>query len=140
MEWLVLVGRLLFAVLFLGSGWGHLTQTQTMAGYAQSKGVPLARVSVIGTGVLIVVGALMVLLGVWADLGALLLVVFLVPTAVVMHNFWTVDDPQGRQMEQTQFLKDIALAGAALMLFAFFATTPELGLTITGPLLGGLFG
>ena len=139
MEWLVLVGRLLFAVLFLGSGWGHLTQTQMMAGYAQSKGVPLARVSVIGTGVLIIVGALMVLLGVWADLGALLLVVFLVPTAVMMHNFWSVDDPQSKQMEQTQFLKDIALAGAALMLFVFFATTPELGLTITGPLLGGLF-
>ena len=139
MEWLVLVGRLLFAVLFLGSGWGHLTQTQMMAGYAQSKGVPLARVSVIGTGVLIIVGALMVLLGVWADLGTLLLVVFLVPTAVMMHNFWSVDDPQSKQMEQTQFLKDIALAGAALMLFVFFATTPELGLTITGPLLGGLF-
>ncbi|QOD94672.1 MULTISPECIES: DoxX family protein [Microcella] len=139
MEWLVLIGRLLFAVLFLGSGWGHFTQIQMMAGYAQSKGVPLARGSVIGTGVLIVVGALMVLLGVWADLGALLLVVFLVPTAVVMHNFWNVDDPQSKQMEQTQFLKDVALAGAALMLFVFFATTPELGLTITGPLLGGLF-
>lgn len=139
MEWLVLVGRLLFAVLFLGSGVGHLTQTQMMAGYAQSKGVPLARASVLGSGVLIVAGALMVLLGVWADLGALLLVVFLVPTAVAMHGFWNVTDPQSKQMEQTQFLKDLALAGAALMLFVFFVTTPDLGLTITNPLLDGLF-
>ena len=139
MEWLVLVGRVLFAVLFLASGVGHLTQAQVMAGYAQSKGVPLARASVIGTGVLILGGALMMLLGVWADLGALLLVVFLIPTAVLMHGFWNVTDPQSRQMEQTQFLKDLALAGAALMLFAFFATTPELGLTFTGPLLDGLF-
>lgn len=139
MEWMVLVGRLLFAGLFLGSGVGHFTQTQMMAGYAQSKGVPSARASVIGTGVMIVVGALMVLLGVWADLGALLLVVFLVPTAVVMHGFWNLTDPQSKQMEQTQFLKDLALAGAALMLFAFFATTPELGLTITDPLFDGLF-
>ena len=136
MEWLVLVGRLLFVLLFLGSGVGHFSQTQMMAGYAQSKGVPSARASVIGTGVMIVVGALMVLLGVWADLGALLLLVFLVPTAVVMHGFWNLTDPQSKQME---FLKDIALAGAALMLFAFFATTPELGLTITDPLFDGLF-
>ena len=139
MEWLVLVGRLLFVLLFLGSGVGHFSQTQMMAGYAQSKGVPSARASVIGTGVMIVVGALMVLLGVWADLGALLLLVFLVPTAVVMHGFWNLTDPQSKQMEQSQFLKDISLAGAALMLFAFFATTPELGLTITDPLFDGLF-
>lgn len=139
MEWVVLVGRLLFAGLFLGSGAGHLTQSQMMAGYAQSKGVPWARASVLGSGVLIVVGALMVLLGVWADLGALLLVVFLVPTAVMMHGFWKVADPQSKQMEQTQFLKDLALGGAALMLFVFFATTPDLGLTITDPLFDGLF-
>lgn len=139
MEWLVLIGRVLFALLFLGSGAGHLTQTQMMAGYAQSKGVPWARASVLGSGVLIVAGALMLVLGVWADLGALLLVVFLVPTAVVMHGFWNVGDPQAKQMEQTQFLKDLALAGAALMLFAFFATTPDLGLTLTDPLFDGLF-
>ena len=118
MEWLVLMGRLLFAVLFLGSGAGHLTQSQMMAGYAQSKGVPWARASVLGTGVLIVVGALMVLLGVWADLGALLLVVFLLPTAVLMHGFWSVPDPMQRTVEMTSFMKNMALAGAALMLLA----------------------
>lgn len=138
-EWFVLGGRVLFAVLFLGSGVGHLTQTQMMAGYAQSKGVPFARASVVGTGVLIIVGAAMVLLGVWADLGALLLVAFLVPTALVMHGFWSLSDPQSKQMEQTQFLKDLSLAGAALMLFAFFAATPDLGLTLTDPLMGDLF-
>jgi hypothetical protein len=36
--------------------------------------------------------------------------------------------------EMTQFSKDLALAGAALMLFAFFSFTGNnLGLTITGP-------
>lgn len=139
MEWLVLVGRILFVLLFFGSAVGHFTQTQAMAGYAESKGVPMARASVLGSGVLILVGGLMVLLGIWADLGALLLVIFLVPTAFLMHNFWSVTDPQGRQMEQTQFLKDLSLAGAALALFAFFATTPDLGLTITDPLLSGWF-
>ena len=139
MDVVVLIGRIVFVVLFLGSGFGHLTQTEMMAGYAGSKGVPSPKAAVAGSGVLIVVGAVMVLLGLWADLGALLLVVFLVPTAVMMHGPWKVTEAQDKQMEQTQFLKDLALAGAALMLFAFFATTPDLGLTVTGPALTGWF-
>jgi uncharacterized membrane protein YphA (DoxX/SURF4 family) len=83
---------------------------------------------------LILAGGLSVLLGIWADLGALALVVFLVPTALVIHAFWKETDPQAKQMEMVQFQKDLALAGAALMLFAFFAYVgDDLGLTITGP-------
>jgi putative oxidoreductase len=135
MDIIVLIGRILFAALFLGSAVGHLTQTKAMAGYAASKRVPFAAATVFGSGVLLAVGALMVLLGVWADLGALLLVVFLVPTAVMMHNFWTLPDPQARQMDLIHFNKDIALAGGALLAFVLFAHAgDDIGLTITGPL------
>lgn len=134
MDILVLIGRILFSVLFLTSAVGHLTQSKAMAEYAASKGVPVPQLSVVVSGVVLVVGALSMLVGVWADLGALLLVAFLVPTAALMHNFWSESDAQARQTEMIQFNKDIALAGAALMLFAFFAHTSDLGLTITGPL------
>lgn len=134
MDVIVLIGRILFVALFLGSGFAHLAQRQAMGGYAESKGVPAAKLAVPASGVLVLVGGLMVLLGVWADLGALLLVVFLLPTAVLMHAFWKETDPQAKQMEMVQFNKDISLAGAALMLFAFFAHVQDLGLTITGPL------
>lgn len=139
MDVVVLIGRIMFAVLFLASGVGHLTQRDMMAGYAGSKGVPSPKAAVVGSGVLILVGALMVLLGLWADLGALLLVVFLVPTAIMMHGPWKVTDAQDKQMEQIQFLKGLALGGAAVMLFAFFATTPDLGLTLSDPALTGWF-
>ncbi|EKX68591.1 DoxX family protein [Streptomyces ipomoeae] len=135
MDILVLIGRILFSALFLGSAFGHLTQTKAMAGYVSSRGIPAAPAAVIGSGGLILVGGLSVLLGVWADLGALLLVVFLVPTAVLMHAFWKETDPQARQMETVQFQKDMALAGAALMLLGFVAHAgDDLGLTLTGPL------
>ncbi|MRH89918.1 DoxX family membrane protein [Nocardia sp. SYP-A9097] len=135
MDVLVLIGRILFALLFLASSVGHLTQTEAMAQYAQFKGVPAARLSVLGSGVLLVLGGLSVLLGVWADLGALLLFVFLVPTAFLMHAFWKETDPQTKQTEMVSFNKDLSLAGAALMLFAFFAYVgSDLGLTLTGPL------
>ncbi|WP_328876747.1 DoxX family protein [Streptomyces sp. NBC_00287] len=135
MDVLVLIGRILFSALFIVSAVGHLTQTKAMAGYATSRGVPAAVPAVLGSGVLLLAGGLSVLLGVWADLGALLLVIFLVPTAVLMHAFWKETDPQARQMEMVHFQKDMALAGAALMLFGFVAHVGgALGLTLTGPL------
>ncbi len=134
MDVLVLIGRILFAAVFLASAVGHLTKADSMAGYAKAKGVPAARPVVLGSGVLIALGGLSVLLGIWADLGALLLVIFLVPTAVLMHAFWKETDAQSRETEQVAFMKDLALAGAALALFAFFGSMDDLGLTITGPL------
>ncbi|UED85570.1 DoxX family protein [Streptomyces profundus] len=135
MDVLVLIGRILFVLLFLNSAIGHLTQTKAMAGYAGSQGVPYPWLAVFGSGLLQLVGGLMVLLGVWPDVGALLLVIFLVPTALLMHKFWTEDDPQAKQNSLVQFLKDLSLAGAALMLFAFFAHVgDDLGLSIAGPL------
>jgi putative oxidoreductase len=132
---IVLVGRILFAILFLGSAYGHFTQRDTMAQYAAAKRVPAAMLNVLGGGVLLLLGGVSILLGIWPDLGALLLVIFLVPTAVLIHNFWSETDAQARMMEQIQFNKDMALAGAALMLFAFFSYVgDDLGLTITGPL------
>jgi putative oxidoreductase len=135
MDVLVLIGRIVFAALFLVSAFGHFGQTKAMTAYAQSKGVPAAGLAVLVGGVLLALGAVSILLGLWPDLGALLLVVFLVPTALLMHGFWREKDAQAKQMEQVQFFKDMALAGASLMLFALFAHVgDDLGLMIVGPL------
>jgi putative oxidoreductase len=132
---LVLIGRIVFVPLFLGSAFAHLTQTKGMAGYAASKGVPWPEIAVLGSGLLILAGGLSILLGIWADLGALFLVAFLIPTASIMHAFWRETDPQARQLEMIQFQKDTALAGASLLIFTLFAYAGHnLGLTITGPL------
>lgn len=136
MDLLVFIGRVLFVALFLTSAVAHLTRTETISAYAVSKGVSAARNVTLASGVVLLVGGLSVLLGVWADVGALLLFIFLVPTAFVMHAFWKESEAQSRQVEMTNFQKDLALGGAALMLFAFFAFAgTDLGLMITGPLL-----
>ncbi len=135
MDILVLVGRILFAAIFLFSALGHFTQIQAMAGYTRSKGIPAPEAAVVGSGVVLAAGGLMVLLGLWGDLGALLLLVFLVPTALLFHRFWQESDPMARQQEMIQFMKDLALAGGAVLLFALFAYAgDDLGLTLTGPL------
>ena len=135
MDVIVLIGRILFCFLFLSSGYAHFAQRKGMSQYAAARGVPMAMPAVLAGGVLLVAGGLMVLLGIWADLGALLLVVFLLPTAVLVHGFWKETDAQSRQMEVVQFSKDTALAGASLMLFALFSfASHDLGLMPTDPL------
>lgn len=134
MDVVVLIGRILFVAIFLGSAVGHLTQTEAMTGYAQAKGAPAPKLSVLVSGVVMAVASIMIVLGIWADLAMLALVVFLLPTAFLFHAFWKETDPMAKQTEMIQFNKDISLSGAALMLFAFFAHTGELGLTLTGPL------
>ena len=128
----LLIGRIVFGALFLISAVGHLTQSKTLGGYAATRGLPQAVPLTLLTGVQILVGGLSVILGVWGDLGALLLAAFLVSTAVLIHNFWRETEAMSRQMELVQFTKDAALAGAALVLFWVFSQDPDL--TLTGPL------
>lgn len=135
MDVVALIGRILFAALFLGSAFGHLTQTEAMAGFAASRGLPQPKLAVIGSGVLILVGGLLVLLGIWIDLGALLLVIFLIPTAILMHPFWKETDAMAKQNEMVAFNKDLALGGAALLILALYSGYgADLGITITDPL------
>jgi uncharacterized membrane protein YphA (DoxX/SURF4 family) len=120
--WMHLIGRSLFGVLFIMNGMGHLTQSGAMTGYAASKGLPAPKLMVIVTGVMLLAGGVTVVLGWHRFIGAGLLVLFLFPTAFIMHAFWKETDPGARQMEMIQFTKDIALAGAALFI-AYYAGT-----------------
>ncbi|HEV8653868.1 MAG TPA: DoxX family protein [Actinomycetes bacterium] len=136
MDVIALIGRILFVLIFVASGTvGHIGQRKGMAQYAASQGVPAAEALVVLSGLLILVGGLMVALGVWGDLGALLLLVFVVPAAFWIHAFWKIQDPQQRANQQAHFMKNMALAGGCIMAFALFAGLGnDLGLTITGPL------
>jgi uncharacterized membrane protein YphA (DoxX/SURF4 family) len=118
-------------LIFINSGIAHLTKLQAMTGYAQYKKVPAAKLSVIVTGLMLVVGGLYIALGVYADLGALLLAIFLVASAFMMHNFWTIEDAQAKQGETINFFKNLALAGAALIIFVMVGTGVDFGPSIT---------
>ena len=118
MNAVLVIGRILFVLLFLNSGIAHFTKNAAMTGYAQYKKVPAAKLSVYLTGVMMILGSLYILLGFYVDLGALLLVIFLVPTAFLMHAFWKESDATAKQNETIAFFKDLSLAGAALILFA----------------------
>lgn len=118
MDVLWLIGRIVVFLFFLFNGYNHLARVQMMSAYAASKGVPAASFFVVVTGIQILVGGVMVLLGWYLWIGALILVLFLVPVALIMHNFWAVKDEQAKMMELVQFNKNLAIAGSLLMVAA----------------------
>ncbi len=115
---LFLIGRILFATLFLLNGLNHLMQLAGMAQYAGSKGVPAPKAMVAATGVMILLGGLSILFWWWVPIGAWLLVVFLLVAAFMMHNFWAIEDPMESQNQMAHFMKNLALAGAAICFYA----------------------
>jgi len=80
---------------------------------------------------MLVIGGLYVALGVYADLGGLLLAIFLVLSAFMMHNFWTIHDAQAKQAETINFFKNLSLAGAALIIFVLVGSGTDFGPSIT---------
>lgn len=116
MKMLFLIGRILFGGYFLYSGIHHFSQLSMLSGYAASKNVPAPRLAVAGSGLLVFLGGLSILLGTWPHIGAVLIAIFLVGVSPAMHNFWTITEPNQRMAEMINFSKNMALLGAALML------------------------
>ena len=115
--WLFLVGRILFSAIFLFSGLGHFMQLEEMSQYAGAKGVPAPRVMTLVTGVVLLLGGLSILFWTQVVIGSWLLAGFLLLAAVTIHNFWAVEDPEQAQVEMQQFMKNVALAGAAICFY-----------------------
>ena len=116
---IVVLGRFLFALIFLLSGFNHFSK-QTID-YAASQGVPLAAVAVPLSGILALAGALSILLGYRAKTGALLIALFLVPVTLMMHKFWAIADPAMAQTQMIMFMKNLSMLGAALLISQFGA-------------------
>lgn len=110
-----LIGRILIGGFFLMNGVNHFARLNMLAGYAKSKGTPAPALAVGVTGALLVLGGASLLLGYHHTIGVLLLVIFLLFTSFMVHNFWAAKDPQSRITELIQFQKNMAILGLLLM-------------------------
>jgi putative oxidoreductase len=132
MDWVLLIGRILFASIFIISGiMAHLVQRQASAAYARSLGAPAPELLTPLSGIAIIAAGVMIVLGLWVDLAALVIIAFLLLMAYYMHAFWKIEDPQMAANQMAQFMKNIALVGGALILFYLFLEFgEEIDLTI----------
>ena len=113
-----IVGRILYGGYFVYAGVRHFKNLEMMTGYAGSRGVPYPKYAVAISGLMIIVGGLGVLFGVYPEYALLLIILFLIPVTLKMHNFWIDTDPNTRMGNKINFEKNTALLGAALMLYA----------------------
>jgi putative oxidoreductase len=133
-----LIGRVLFALLFVSSGlMAHLGEGgKASREYARSLGAPYPDLLVPLSGVAIIAGGVMIALGLWADLGALLIIGFLVGITPIMHAFWKIEDEQENAVQSAMFFKNVALLGAALIIFYVYNQGQDLDLSLTDALFG----
>jgi putative oxidoreductase len=133
---IVLGGRILFALFF---GWiagkGHIQRSSQMEEYSKGAGFPVPSIAGWPVGLWLIAGAISIALGIWPDVGALMVAAFLLPAAWYFHRYWTLDD-QMQKMTQTQlFWRNVIGVGACAMMFGtFVALGPALRFTITRPL------
>ena len=119
MKYTVLLGRILYSLIFLNSGLFHFSAMAV--GYASSQGVPLASFLVPFSGVMAIVGGLLILFGYKAKWGAWLIVAFLIPVTFMMHAFWKETDPMQKQIQMAMFMKNISMLGGAFLITWFGA-------------------
>ncbi|HSX11128.1 MAG TPA: DoxX family protein [Chlamydiales bacterium] len=77
--------------------------------------VPWTPVLMIVATLFELVGGLSILLGIKEKLGATLLVLFIIPTTILIHQFWFVEG-SAREVQITHFLKNMAILGGLLMI------------------------
>jgi putative oxidoreductase len=130
-----LLGRLLFVYLFVESGLMNLRRKPQQVDQAAARDVPEPGVAVPAAGLLAVLGGISVALGLYGDVGALMIAAFLIGVTPVMHAYWRETEAAKRKAQRINFMKNVGLLGGALVLFyTWNQLQGDAGLSLTDPL------
>jgi putative oxidoreductase len=121
----LLIARILLALMFVLSGISKLTGLEGTAGYIGSVGLPAPQLLAIGAGLLEVIAGVMLIVGWQARWAALALAAFTLIASLFFHNFWAMPADKAF-MQQLMFMKNLAVIGGLLFVFAFGAGTLSL--------------
>ncbi len=114
---LTLIGRLLFALLFLPAGISKIAGFAGTVGYIGAKGLPLPALGAVIAILVEVGGSLALIAGFGTRFAALVLAAFTLVATFVFHNYWGVPADQA-MVQQLMFYKNIAVVGGLLVLAA----------------------
>ena len=112
-----IAGRVMFTLIFFLSGITHFTSLDDYVALMPAA-IPFRPFWVMISGVVELVGAVLVLVNRWPRLGAWLIALFLVPVTIAVHGTAMVADPDARMraIQLSFFLKGVTMTGAALLL------------------------
>jgi len=114
MEWLKslgnLIGRILLVLIFLSSGVEKIGNFEGTAKFMLQYGMPYTSLFLFGAIILELAGSIFVILGYYTRFGALLLVIFLIPTTIIFHtNF-------ADRIQIIMFMKNVSMLGGCVIL------------------------
>ena len=115
-----LIGRIMFGGYFIMMGVNHFANSKMLAGYASSKNVPMPSRAVHISGLMILLGGIGVISNRYGIASLVMIIAFLIVVSFMMHSYWKNSDPMARMADMAHFYKNMALAGASLMLIASF--------------------
>jgi uncharacterized membrane protein YphA (DoxX/SURF4 family) len=132
----IVVGRVLFAVLFIVAGASKLFDIASTAEYISAKiiipaalmpyatqvetmlGMSMPQLLALLTGVLEVICGLMIAFNLGIRFFTFVLIVFVATASFYFHDFWNQGGGEARN-NMVHFLKNIAIIGALLMMFGY---------------------
>lgn len=117
-SFLALLGRICMGILFFWAGWEKLMNLEGTMGYMASRQMPMVHFFLPAAIALQIVGSLSLITGYKARWGAALLILFIIPAAMIFHDFWNLQG-QERYIEKIMFMKDVAILGGLMMVVAF---------------------
>jgi putative oxidoreductase len=116
---LAVLGRLMLSAIFLLSAVGNkIPNFNSVAELMGNAGIPYPKVMLVGAIVFLIAGSFAIILGYQARIGATLLLVFLILATYYFHHFWNITDPKAKQEQMIEFLKNLGLMGAMLLIIA----------------------
>ena len=112
-----IAGRVMFTLIFILSGITHFTDLESYVELMPSA-IPFRPFWVMISGVVELLGAMLILTNRLPEVGGWLIFIFLVPVTIVVHGvaMVTTPDPVIAQIQMSFFLKGVAMAGAALLI------------------------
>jgi putative oxidoreductase len=116
---LSVLGRVMLCTIFFMAAVGNkIPHFSAVAEVMAKVGIPAPQVMLAGAIVFLIAGSLQVILGYHSRIGAALLLVFLVLATYYFHAFWKLSDPQAQQEQMIQFMKNLGLMGAMVLIIA----------------------
>ena len=118
MDYIFLLSRLILALYFLFNGINNLIKINVLVEYLKTKKIPQPKLMILISSLLLIIGGITILLGIYVEIGILALTLFFLPVTFIMHNFWKIQEPEIRMIETVNFMKNIVIwAGTLLLLF-----------------------
>jgi len=100
---------ILLGIFFLLNGINHFYITQVLKEYAKKRGLIAPKIMVFMAGVLLVLGGLTLMTGVWITQGIIALCVFLILASFMLHKFWKEKKRMMIMLEAMHFVKNWAI-------------------------------